>query len=175
MFDLIFALMAFAAAANPPAQGSAEAPSTGAASVVIGSGVQIGSNTVIEGLVAEPQTPSGKFTTATEVKPILTATKANWIAVRDYGGNDLLYVTHLWSWRCGLAAISISVNDGPLENLPLPDCHTEYATPNAILEQDGLPYLTYPQNSINTISVRVTYDDLSRDTASLARGDVLIP
>jgi hypothetical protein len=163
MFDLIFALMAFAAAANPPTQQVGETPAAETPGVVI------------SGLVAEPQTPSGKFTTATEVRPILTATKANWIAVRDYGGNDLLYVTHLWSWRCGLAAMSISVNDGPLENLPLPDCHADYATPNAILEQDGLPYMTYPQNSINTVSVHITYDDLSRDTASFARGDVLIP
>jgi len=163
MFDLIFALMAFAAAANPPTQQFGETPAAETPGVVI------------SGLVAEPQTPSGKFTTATEVRPILTATKANWIAVRDYGGNELLYVTHLWSWRCGLVAMSISVNDGPLENLPLPDCHADYATPNASLEQDGLPYMTYPQNSINTVSVHITYDDLSRDTASFARGDVLIP
>lgn len=164
MFDLIFALVAFAAAANPPA---------GAPQVADGAGSAAG--TAQSALVAEPQTPTGKFTTATEVKPILTATKANWVAVRAYGGNDLLYLTHLWSWRCGLAAVSISVNDGPMTQVALPDCHLEYATPNAILEQDGLPYLSYPEGSIARVSVEVIYDDLSRDSISVARSDVLIP
>lgn len=151
MFDLIFALLAFVAAANQPA-GSPQSA-----------------------LVAEPQTPSGKFTTATEVKPILTATKANWVAVRAYGGNDLLYLTHLWSWRCGLAAVYVAVNDGPMTQVALPDCHMEYATPNAILQQDGLPYLMYPEGSIARVSVEVIYDDLSRDSISVARSEVLIP
>ena len=40
-------------------------------------------------LVAEDQTPTGKFTTATEVKPILAMTLANWIGVWEWNGNDL--------------------------------------------------------------------------------------
>lgn len=127
------------------------------------------------GLVAEPQTPSGKFTTAAEVKPILNATKGSWIAVRDYEGQDLLYVTHLWSWRCGLHAMAISINDEPMQNWPLPACHTEYATPAAILEQDGLPYLTLRSGSVRTVDIQIVYDDLSMDAATFERGDVLIP
>ncbi len=127
------------------------------------------------GLVAEPQTPTGKFTTALEVKPILNATQGNWIAVREYDGKDLLYVTHLWGWRCGLAAIAISVNDEPMQNWPMPPCHTQFATPNAILEGDGAPYLTMRLGSVQKVTIQVVYDDLSMDLASFERGNVLIP
>ena len=127
------------------------------------------------GLVAEPQTPSGKFTTAAEVKPILSATKGNWVAVREYNGKDLLYVTHLWGWRCGLHAIAISVNDEPMQNWPLPACHMKYSTPNAILEEDGLPYLSLRLGAVETIEIQLVYDDLSMDRSRFERGNVLIP
>ncbi len=126
-------------------------------------------------LVAEPQVPSGKFTTATEVKPILAATKANWIAIRLYEGVDYLYVTQIWSWRCGLVQMRVGVNGGPLEVWPLPACHEEYATPNAVLEGDGNPLRMYPPNSIATVDVEVTFDDLSTDHAQFTRSSVLMP
>ena len=127
------------------------------------------------GLVADPQTPSGKFTTAAEVKPILQATKGNWAAVRDYDGYDYLYVTHIWSWRCGLKAMAISVNDEPMQNWPLPPCHEEFTTPNAILEQDGLPYLRLRQGSVRTVTLQIVYDDLSMDAATFQRANILTP
>lgn len=127
------------------------------------------------GLVAEPQTPSGKFTTATEIKPILNATKGNWVAVREYDGQDLLYVTHLWGWRCGLSAMAISLNDEPMQNWPLPACHMKYSTPNAVLEEDGLPYLKLKLGSVRKITIQIVYDDLSMDVATFERGNVLIP
>lgn len=203
MIDFIFAVIAIAAAASPSEPTSnaetanVETPNVSApaaSSVIVGEGVQIGSATLIEGmpfaksggpdidtsvlpdgLIAEPQMPTGKFTTAAEIKPILTATKGNWVGLRDYGGNDLIYVTHLWAWRCGLSAMALSINGGPMQNLPLPDCHMEYATPNAVLEQDGLPYLTYPQGSVQQISVQIVYDDMSTDIATFEANQVRIP
>lgn len=126
-------------------------------------------------LVAEPQVPTGKFTTATEVKPIMSATKANWIAVRLYEGQDYLYVTQIWSWRCGLAQMRYSVNGGPLQVWPLPPCHEEYATPNAILDGDGNPMQTFPGGSIATVAIEITYDDLTTETAQFSRASVLMP
>lgn len=138
-------------------------------------GAILNMSVVPAGLVADPQTPTGKFTTAAEVKAIMNATKGNWVAVREYDGSDLLYVTHIWSWRCGLAAMAISINDEPMQNWPLPGCHMQYATPNAILEEDGLPYLKLRLGSVQNITIQIIYDDLTGDVASFQRGNVLIP
>ena len=127
------------------------------------------------GLTADPQAPSGKFTTAAEVKPILDATRANWVVVREYEGKDWLYVTHVWSWRCGLKAMAISVNGETMQNWPMPPCREQFTTPNALLEDDPLPVLTFRPGSVQTITIQVVYDDLSMGVASFERGNVLIP
>ncbi|WP_370400897.1 hypothetical protein [Sulfitobacter sp. JB4-11] len=194
-----------AAVADPPAATVILPQDDGTATVTIGQGsVVIGENVVIEGkpaatpapaptpaqvsapnlfnmavvpagLQAEPQTPSGKFTTATEVRPILDATRGSWVAVREYDGKDWLYVTHLWGWRCGLAAMAISINDEPMQNWPLPPCHMKYTTPNAILEDDGIPALTLKLGGVQKITIQIVYDDLSMDMAEFERANVLIP
>lgn len=127
------------------------------------------------GLVAEPQNPTGKFTTATEVRPILNATRANWVAVREYDGQDLVYFTHLWAWRCGLLQMRYSVNGGPLQPGPLPLCHENEAQPNAIKSEDGLPYVGFPLGSVTQVDVTIIYDDLETDHITVDRQGVLIP
>lgn len=124
------------------------------------------------GQSAEPQVPTGKFTTALEVKPILTATRSNWVGVRRYEGQDLLYVTHIWAWRCGLVRLELSINSGPFEAWPLPDCHLDIAAPNSILDGDGLPFRSFDLESIIEVGVRVTYDDLSVEEARFPRGAI---
>ncbi|CUH76500.1 hypothetical protein [Tropicibacter naphthalenivorans] len=124
---------------------------------------------------AEQQVATGRFTTALEIKPIMQATRANWLAVREYDGQDLVYVTHLWSWRCGLVAIHYAVNDAPLEPWPLPACHEDTASPNAILPEDGLPYRSYPLSSVQTVTVELIYDDLTTEKATFNRQGALIP
>jgi len=199
MIDLFFALIAISAASNPPEPKDQAAPLPTEQfqkgnTVIIGEGVSVGAATLIEGaptlkvsssdfdtsvvpkgLIADPQVPTGKFTTAAEIKPILTATKGNWVALRDYGGNDLVYVSHLWAWRCGLSAMAIAINDGPMQNMPLPACHPDYASPNVILESDGFPYRTYEQGSVQRITVQIVYDDLSTDVASFEANEIRIP
>lgn len=127
------------------------------------------------GLAPEPQVATGRFLTALEVKPVLTATRANWVAVREYEGQDLVYLTQIWSWRCGLVAFRGAINDAPLDTWPLPPCHDDTASPNAIIEGDGLPYLPFPLNSVETITVEITYDDLTTETVQFDRRSVLMP
>ncbi|MGI3167754.1 hypothetical protein ACRARG_01290 [Pseudooceanicola sp. C21-150M6] len=127
------------------------------------------------GMKPEDQTVTGRFTTATEVKPILTATKQSWVALREYNGQDLLYVTQILSWRCGLLGLRIGVNNAPMQNWPLPACHMGTATPNALTPQDGLPYLNLPLSSVQSIQIELIYDDLTTDTGSFERAAVLMP
>ena len=126
-------------------------------------------------LVAEPQVPTGKFTTAMEVKPILGATRGNWIAVREYDGKDLLYVTHLWSWRCGLLEMRVGINGNTPEPWPLPECHMDQAMPAVMLDSDGLPYREFGLGSIAMVEIQLTYDDLTTDGAKYNRQGVQIP
>ncbi len=126
------------------------------------------------GLVAEPQTATGKFTTALEVKPILNATRGNWITVREHDGQDLVYVTHLWAWRCGLLEMRVGINGNPPEPWPMPDCHLEQPAPCAILETDGVPYRGYALGSVALIEVQLTYDDLTTAVAKYNREGRLV-
>lgn len=126
------------------------------------------------GFEAEDQTPSGKFLTATEVRPILGATRANWVAVRDYNGQDLLYLTHLLAWRCGLHQIEYGVNGGPMQVWPMPACHVDGPAPGALLPEDGLPYVGFPPGSIETVEIRLLYDDMGVEEARFDRASVQI-
>ncbi|MDU8912888.1 hypothetical protein [Aestuariicoccus sp. MJ-SS9] len=126
-------------------------------------------------LVAEPQVPTGQFTTAVEIKPILTMTQSNWVAVRDFNGQDLVYFSHLLSWRCGLLRLRWGVNDGPLQDWPLPPCYEGTNAPNAIKTEDGLPYVAQPAGSVQSVTIEITYDDLEVQTARFERAQILMP
>lgn len=122
------------------------------------------------GLVAEDQTPTGKMTTATEIRPILTATRPHWVAVREFDGKDLLYFTNLLAWRCGVLEIRYAVNGGPLTRFDAEPCHVDDATPNA-LTGDNI-YVELPLGSLETLHVEVIYDDLGTDSADYDRAAI---
>lgn len=123
----------------------------------------------------EPQEPTGKFTTATEVKPILTATKTAWLALREYEGQDLLYFTHLAAWRCGLHQVRYVVNGGAEQVFELEPCHIDTAQPNALKMEGHLPYLSFDLGSVNEVAVTVLYDDGSQDAVEFQRKEILMP
>ncbi len=127
-----------------------------------------------EARVAEDQSPTGKFLTATEVRPILDATRSSWVAVREFNGQDLVYFTHLVSWRCGLYEVSYSLNGAETHVFPLPDCAKDGS--NALMVPDGAQiFLTEPLQSVETVDVTLLYDDLSTETAHFERANILTP
>lgn len=117
------------------------------------------------------------MTTAAEIKPILTATKPQWLAVREYDGKDLVYFTNLLAWRCGVTSVAYGLNGAAAETpLVIEPCYEAEASPNALkMDQGVLPYIEQPLGSVTTVSVLVTYDDGSTDTAEYTRAAVLMP
>ncbi|SMP13263.1 hypothetical protein [Shimia sagamensis] len=127
-----------------------------------------------EDRVAEDQTPTGKFLTAGEVRPILDATKTSWIGVREFDGQDLVYFTHLLAWRCGLYEVQYSINDGAAEVFPIPECPPDIENAMAIPEDTQI-FVTQPLGSVETVDVTLLYDDLGTDVVQYKRAAVLMP
>ena len=125
----------------------------------------------------EDQTPTGTFTTATEVRPILDMTKSNWVALREYDGQDLIYFTHLFGWRCGLWDLRYGINGAPATTVvPMEPCYEDTGTPNAMTDvANFLPYVAHPLGSVERISVEIVYDDGETDAALFDRSAVQIP
>lgn len=125
------------------------------------------------GFEPEKQVATGKFLTALEVKPILAATVGNWVALRDYGGQDLLYFTHLLAWRCGLFEIRYAVNGGPEQVFEAEPCYIDTNAPAAI--KTDRPYLTFPPGSVQEVAVHLIYDDATDETQRFPRKAILMP
>ncbi len=125
----------------------------------------------------EPQEPTGQFTTALEVRPILGMTKANWVGVREYNGQDLVYFSHLLAWRCGLWDIRYGINGAPAEtDVAMEPCNEEFAQPNVMMDIENFPpYVTYPLQSVESIYIEIVFDDGTTDFAQFDRAEVRIP
>lgn len=116
-----------------------------------------------------------KFTTAAEVRPILQATTANWLALKEIDGTDYLYFTHLESWRCGLSAVAYAVNDGPLQTWEMEQCYEDTAAPNAMVEEGRVPLVTFPGGSVQKVVVSVALDDGEIMGQAFERKDIVLP
>lgn len=116
-----------------------------------------------------------QMTTPEQVRPILEMTKNNWVAVRRWEGKDLLYFTHLETWRCALTEIRYALNDGPAEVYAFEPCSKGQGSPAPITAEDHLPYRAFPIDSIETVDIKITYADSLISHAQFARADVEIP
>lgn len=125
-------------------------------------------------MVAVPS-QAQQFTTAAEVRPILEATKANWVAIREYQGRDLLYFTHLMAWRCGLSSIAYGINDDEyFEDWAMPPCYEGTGSPARLADTDRT-YDRLPIGEVRSVTVVITYDDGEVSEATYDRASVLMP
>lgn len=125
----------------------------------------------------EPQIPLGNYTTALEVRPILAMTRNQWVGVREFNGQDYVYFSQLMAWRCGLWDIRYGINDEPADIVvPMEPCNEEFAQPNVMVDiENYLPYVIYPQNSVQSIYVEIVFDDGTTDFARFERSAIRIP
>ena len=92
------------------------------------------------------------------VKQTIDLTKANWIAFRDFNGRQLLYFTHLMTWKCGLKEIRYAVNSSHIDSSwPLPECNPQ--NPYFIDPTKDDVYASFPLNSVEFVSVQVVFSD----------------
>lgn len=113
------------------------------------------------------------FTTAAEVRPILEAQKGSWVAVREFGGQDLVYFTTLAAWRCGLTGLRYGLNGAPPATLfELEPCYEDTPQPNAIQDDGPRLYLRQPLRSVQSVTVEITYDDGETSRVTLDRAQI---
>lgn len=111
------------------------------------------------------------FTTQAEVQPILEMTRANWIGLGTATGRDLLYFSHVLSWRCGIDEIRFGVNGVEPDTLPMEPCHSDTNSPNAIRE---LPFVSFPPDHVQSVTVEIIYPDGQSDRAEFMRAMIRI-
>lgn len=85
---------------------------------------------------------------------ILDLTRGSWAYFRDYNGRQLVYFTHLESYRCGIAKVSYSLNSDALDQeWTLQPCDPQ--KPNAITTDR--PYISLPLGTAQFIAVQLTF------------------
>lgn len=189
MFELIIPYVIAVAMGIDPGAGPAAMPATATATEATAKGKDPAELDALAADAAEAAVPApasrepetqiatGRFTTAIEIKPILGATRPQWVAVREYDGQDLLYFTNLLAWRCGLWEVRYGLNGAaPDIVLPIEPCHEETAQPNALVDPVAYPiWIEAPLGSIDSIEIEIDYDDGTTDAAVYARQSVLMP
>ena len=100
-----------------------------------------------------------------QMKPMLEATRANWVAFRNYDGRELIYFTQMLSFHCGIKDIRYGVNGAAAETaFPVPACNP--ANPFALDAAKDKVYLSVPLGSVTEVTVQVTYADGSKSAAA---------
>jgi hypothetical protein len=112
-----------------------------------------------------------------DVRPKLDHTQDRWVTVRPFWDRDYLYFATLLTHRCGLLAVQYGLNGDPAEtDWPMEPCHVGSLEPNAMLQLDVFPaYVTFAPDTIQQVSVRLTYADGSTEGMLYLRAQILQP
>ena len=79
-------------------------------------------------------------------------------------------------WRCGLKAAKYSINDEPLKELEMPECHMKYQQPNSLIDNEALmTFKRYELGSVKSVRVDVLLDNLTVQSVTVLRENILIP
>ncbi len=129
---------------------------------------------LIAGVLGLPIAAHAQMVDAAQIRPILDATKNSWVAVREWKGQDLVYFTHLLSWRCGLKRIQYGINSASVDrNWAFIPCDETSSNPMALPSGQKI-YDSLDLNSVQSITVKITYDDGGVDTVTYTRDAVKI-
>lgn len=122
-------------------------------------------------LALTPLSAAAQFNSAAEVKPILQMIVPNWVSVREYNGEDLLYFTLLEVYRCGLTQIRYVVNDGKPRVWDTPPCEGDVTFSE--IPEGRLPYVAFPLKSLKKLRIELSYDDGTVQTENYERAAIL--
>lgn len=114
------------------------------------------------------------FTTSAGVKPILELIRPQWVAIRPFDGKDHLYFTTLLVYRCGIEKISFAYNGGSFQSLDHEPCYLGEANPSALKVETHLPYVVAPLDGLQSVDIRLEFDDGSVMTQNYGRSEIQI-
>ena len=90
---------------------------------------------------------------------ILDLTKGSWAYFRNYNGQQLVYFTHLATYRFGIAAVRYSLNTDALDMVwKLQPC--DLFLPHTITTEK--PYIALPLGTAKSITLQLTFNDGSK-------------
>ena len=122
-------------------------------------------------LAVSPLTAQAQFNSAAEVKPILQMIIPQWVSLREYNGQDLLYFTLLEVYRCGLEQIRYRINGEKPRIWQAEPCEDDVTFKE--LGEDRLPYAQFPLQSVNEVIIELIYDDGTTQVETFSRDAIL--
>ncbi|MDJ0629482.1 MAG: hypothetical protein QNJ44_14580 [Rhodobacter sp.] len=114
---------------------------------------------------------AAQFDSAEQVKPILQMIKPQWVSLREFNGQDLLYFTLLEVYRCGLDQIRYVINDGKPSVWETPPCESDETFSE--IPADRLPYATFKLGAVDQVRIELTYDDGTVETETYTRAAIM--